>query len=162
VIIDFASESFDLFALCDKFADLERRYVTIDRGQIVPNAVFLHALKELLTEQGYKCETCTQAWATWRLVFELKRLVAKAAERQAEVAYWFKINPFNLTDLQRRALLANLDRLKAQQILHDGNFDPCDAETVYNLVLTATGDERKAVRARGTAQENLIARETGT
>lgn len=57
---------------------------------------------------------------------------------------------------ERIGYLANLDRCKAQQTLHNRNFEPTDMPQVYDLYLLATGDEDIARRAQAKSAELLV------
>jgi hypothetical protein len=57
-------------------------------------------------------------------------------------------------------LLANLERVKAQDMIHRGQFDPADYEGVRALYLDAYGDEELADRAQTEAVRSLVKRET--
>jgi hypothetical protein len=82
----------------------------------------------------------------------------KKYERDAEIAYWFGINPFGLSGEQRIGLLANLERMKAQQTIHLGNFDPTNWQGIYELYLRAYGNQL-AEDARMKAMELYIDRQ---
>ncbi|HHM11974.1 MAG TPA: hypothetical protein ENJ16_00355 [Planctomycetaceae bacterium] len=76
------------------------------------------------------------------------------------IAFWFHVNPEQLSGRTKAGLLANLDAMKAQHAIHLGNFDPADYETVYRLYLAAFGDADLAARARARAMEVYVDRKT--
>lgn len=49
--------------------------------------------------------------------------------------------------------------MKAQDIVHRGDFDPCDFRGVYRLYKVAFGDEEKARKAQSHAAELYASRE---
>ena len=61
---------------------------------------------------------------------------------------------------QKIGLYANLNRVKAQDIIHRGDFDPCDYQGVFGLYLRAYDDVDLAHRQRTKAMKNLVDRET--
>lgn len=82
----------------------------------------------------------------------------KRAERDSELAYWFHVDPRGLTPAEKLGYLANLERMKAQQTIHLGNYDPADYRGVYSLWMAAWGDEDAARRAQGRAAEAYMDR----
>ena len=95
--------------------------------------------------------TVTEAWQAWIFAFCVADKARRSATLKADVAHWYGLNPYKLTTKQIFALAVNLPRVKAQQKLAAGNYDPADWETVYNLTLIATGDEQQALNARSNA-----------
>jgi hypothetical protein len=79
----------------------------------------------------------------------------------AQIAYWYKIDPYQLNVMQRHGLLANLPKVQAQQRIADGNFESTNYENLYDLVLLATGNEKKARKARAAALERYVDQQTG-
>lgn len=155
-------ENVDLHSLTSDLHKVEDAHRVREKsGRIMPNPRFLLAVAEKLSENGITVETPSEAWQAWKILFNRMDAVRKQLAQDAALAFWYGINPFELSKEQRTGLLANLDTMKAQDTLHGGNFNPADPERVYNLVLVATGDERLAVRARGDAMENLIAQRSG-
>jgi len=55
-------------------------------------------------------------------------------------------------------LLANLNRMKAQQKIHLGQYEPTDYQHVYALYLAAFDDEALASKARANALEQYVDR----
>lgn len=80
----------------------------------------------------------------------------KKHELNAELAFWYHIDPFGLDGNQKLGLKANLARVKAQHRIHCGNYDAEDYRGVYELFLTAYGDEQVARKARLRALENYV------
>jgi hypothetical protein len=66
-----------------------------------------------------------------------------------------------MSPLEKIGYLANLERCKAQQVIHLGNYDPANHEAVYALWMAAWGKEKLARRAQGIAAENYVNRECG-
>lgn len=136
--------------------EIESRHsLPVRNGLVHPTRAFLG---ELATAIG---STVTGAYQAWVVVAELVDRVAEAERESAEIAFWYGVNPFNLSARGRLGLVANLDRMKAQGRLHEGNFDPSDWDGVYDLVLLATGNRSLAAKARGDAIEHYIASKRG-
>lgn len=64
-----------------------------------------------------------------------------------------------MTPLERIGYLANLERCKAQDRIHTGNYDPADYQGVYALWLEAHGREDLARKAQSRAAEVYADRE---
>lgn len=85
----------------------------------------------------------------------------KRHERDAELAFWFHIDPRGLTPVEKIGYLANLERCKAQQRIHLGQYNPTDWKGVYDLWLYAFGDEELARKARTQALELYVDQQCG-
>lgn len=83
--------------------------------------------------------------------------VKKKHEREAEIAFWYGIDPYNLSNEQKIGLLANSRRVKAQDAIHRNDYSPTDYNYVHWLYMVATGNERLADTMRLRAIESLIA-----
>ena len=57
---------------------------------------------------------------------------------------------------EKLGYLANLERCKAQQTIHLQNYSPTDYRGVYELYLTAYGDENLARKAQAHAAEAFM------
>ena len=57
---------------------------------------------------------------------------------------------------QKIGYLANLEKVKAQQTIHLGNYSPTDWQGVYGLYMLAYGDTVLAQAARVRAMEMLV------
>ena len=79
--------------------------------------------------------------------------IKKLYRRDAELAYWFHLDPRTLSPIEKQGYLANLERCKAQQTIHLGNFNPVDWNGVYDLYMYAFGDEALAQKAKSQALE---------
>lgn len=145
-----------------KRAEAKHKLTHVD-GKVQPTGKFLATLAaELSKALGVPTLPKYAAWQVWITAFALYEQLATKHATDAELAFWYKINPFTLTDEQKLALSANLARVKAQDRMHRGDYDPGDYKGVYNLVLLATGDETQAVQARANAMEVYEARATRT
>ena len=82
----------------------------------------------------------------------------KLTRRDAELAFWYHIDPRTLTKTERFGYLANLERMKAQHTIHLGNFDAFDYKAVYGLWMAAYGDEDLARKAQAQAAEAYMER----
>lgn len=116
----------------------------------------LDAVAKWLSELGLPGCTRTAAWQFWWAVYERIDNLRKAHARDADIAFWFGVDPYSLSDEQRMGLLANMSRVQAQSILHQGNYSATDYENVYRLTLQATGDEAQARQARAAALEAYV------
>ena len=61
-----------------------------------------------------------------------------------------------MSETQKQALLVNLNRSKAQHIIHNGLYDACDYRAVFELYLRAFGDLDLAHRAKSMAAEQYV------
>lgn len=111
-----------------------------------------------LTELGEKCGTSvTGAFQLWIISSLWQQALAEREEENAELAFWFSVDPYGLTSDQRIGLKANLSRVKCQDRLHRGDYDVADWQGVYDLVLAAGGTELDAAKARASAIEAKMA-----
>jgi hypothetical protein len=56
--------------------------------------------------------------------------------------------------------MANLGRVKSQDRIHRGDYNPSDYKGVYSLYMSATGDERLARKMQSLAMESLVNEKT--
>lgn len=82
--------------------------------------------------------------------------VKKKHALEAELAWRFHLNPFELTASQRVGLYTNLSRLESQDIIRSGDYDPANYEYVYNLYICAYGDEQRAQDAKFKALQRYV------
>ena len=71
---------------------------------------------------------------------------------------------FNAAALDRETLAgfaANMARMRAQEAIREGNFDPTDDDAVYRLYLAATGSISEARRAGLESRKALVREKTG-
>jgi len=134
---------------------LERIENEVDLKGRSPTMALLKAIGGWLEELGVQA-SLSACWAFWWSVAEITYRAGKQSEPMAELAYWFGINPFTLTEMQQVELMSNLPRVQAQQTLHAGRFDKTDYEGVYQLVLLATGNEKFAQKAKADALERFV------
>lgn len=144
---------FDLLTIDRDLNAIERK---VGLKESTPTPQLLDALSAWLTLKGVASCTRSMAWQVWWAIYERMDKLRKQYEVNSELAFWFHVDPFKLSDFERIGLLANMDRCKAQGLLHHGKFNPLDYEGVYNLVLLATGDEAKARSARADAMERYV------
>lgn len=134
---------------------LESRYGLATKAMREPTREFLQGIADWLAGRGLRV-TLSGAWQFWRGVFLAVDTLRVRHQRDAEIAFWFKVNPYELTDEQRIGLLANMGRVHAQNLLHTGSYSPTDYEGAYRLTLLATGDKRLADKAKTDALERYI------
>ncbi len=117
---------------------------------------FVHMLADKLSNAINRQVTPTQAWFVWQLVSEYSEWQRTQNQEQADIAFWYHVDPFGLTSDQRVALYMNLPRIKAQHALEHGLYNPTDYRGVYALVLMATGSKKSAHKAQVEALERYI------
>jgi len=100
--------------------------------------------------------TLTAAWQLWWACCEIIENSRKANQRIADVGAWLHIDATNLAEDQLFGLSANLPRVKAQHKLQAGQFDPLAYDSVFELVLLATGSEDQARAAKAQALERYV------
>ena len=87
---------------------------------------------------------------------------AKKNELVADVSHCYS---FDASQLDRETLAgfaANMPRVRAQEMLAEGDFDPTDYEGIYRVTLAATGNIESANRARTQAMKALVKQRTET
>ena len=121
-----------------------------------PTPSLLDAFVKWLATRGARDCTRSMAWQVWWAIYERIDLIKRHYQVEAELGFWYSVDPFTLTEPEKIGLLANMNRVKAQSRLHHGQVNPTDYEGVYNLTLLATGDETKARQARANALERYV------
>ncbi len=152
-VIDQSELTIDLLEADKAFSAIESECGA--RGP-TPTAKLLGMVAEWIISQGIPQCSLSAAWQVWWAIYERIDHIRKQAEIDAEIAFWFHVNPFTLTAEQRVGLLANMPRVKAQSRLHNGQFDPTDYRGAYALTLLATGDKAQADRAKANALERYV------
>lgn len=122
-----------------------------ERGQLRPTVQFLDRISKWLETFGLRRCTLTIAWQVWAAFRDMLDAIGHKHRENAEIAFWYGIDPFGLDDEQKLGLLHNLPVVQAQDVLHSNNYDGTNYDFVYRLTLLATGDERQAIKARGAA-----------
>lgn len=90
--------------------------------------------------------TPSEAWQIWKAVDEAATIYQAETRDHAELAFWFHINPYQVSERQRVGLLANLGMLKAQDRINRGDYDAMDPKQVYQLFMFAYEDKELAQR----------------
>ncbi len=148
----------DAISLCRKLEAAAG--VVVSEGLVTPTRKLLELVATALDAIGAQGCTLDGAWMFWKLVNMEAEAAREANTENADLAFWYGVNPFELDDDQRVALLTNLPRIKAQDALKRGSFDPMDMNHVYALVLAATGDQQQAQKAKADAAELRVTYET--
>lgn len=149
-LIGDAQVSIDIVAAIETFQQLEAEAKIVNR---TPNAELLELVAQwLLVREGVEVPP-SAAWQLWWVVYELENSARRAMQQDAELAFWYSIQPGTLSEKQRVGLLANLSRVKAQDTLHNGRFSSTDFNGVYGLVMAATGNKALAEKAKSDAAE---------
>lgn len=118
---------------------------------IRPTVQFIKDLATMLSERWGKPVTPTQAWQVWIAAAVIETRADERGREDAELAFWYGVNPFSLSERQRETLYFNLPRIKAQHQLSNQHYDPTDYHGVYDLVMMAYDDEAMALEARSDA-----------
>lgn len=103
-------------------------------------------LEYIRTRMGY--ETTTSAYYNFVVHEQYRAKLRKDTQQDADIAAWYNVNPFQLSEDQKLGLIENLPRVKAQKRINEGNYDLSDSQEVYELFLLATGSEQAAEQAR--------------
>lgn len=115
-------------------------------------------LRELARQFGLRTET--EGWQLWMIVDRILDRLTAEHEIRAEIGYFYKINPYQLDDLQVFALRQHLPRLQSQEKIQRGQFDPLDYDSVYRLFLTAFGDEELARKKQSESFALFVEKQT--
>jgi hypothetical protein len=151
----------DVLAITSIATSIEVKHrLKIENSRIRPTVPFLRELAEKLGDKIGRQLTPSQAWTIWASAFECLDEIGRKHQTDAELCFWYGINAFELSTPQRIALVANMNRIKAQDTLHNGRYNPADYKAVHQLVLAATGDETQARKARADAVEFAAERAT--
>ena len=129
-------------------------------GTFRPTEEFLAQVAAWLHARGLKNCTLTSAWQLWRIASDRIARLRTEASHLADLAYWYGINPWQLTDNQQATLHANLMRVQAQQRVESGKFDPTDYRGVHDLILLAYDDEELALAYQAEALERYVDAQT--
>lgn len=66
---------------------------------------------------------------------------------ESDIAFHYRIDPFQLKSWQKLALYSNITRLKAEERLEKLTEKNINGDVLYNLTLQATGNKDKATEA---------------
>ena len=146
-------------SLFDGALNLSMRHNLAKRNKMTqPTVKMLSELAAMAAKEFRRAVTVAQAWQIWKacLAFEMHAL--ETQRQRSEVAFWYGIDPFAINDKQVAKLHCNLYRVKAQNRIHEGNYDPYDYANVYSLFLVAYDDEHRALKARAQSIEALMDR----
>jgi hypothetical protein len=142
---------------------LEREYkLETPERNLQPTVPFLRRLASWLEARGVANASSSDAWIVWKALGPLTRHYREKHANQARLAYWYKINPFELTDEQQAGLLANLVAVQCQERITKGDFDPTNYELVYWLYKEAYGDEDLAAYQKSEAFKAYVYKTTKT
>ncbi|TWU22449.1 hypothetical protein Pla52o_35050 [Novipirellula galeiformis] len=155
------TETLELFESEKLFRSLERSHrLETKGGRVKPTAAFFRSLAKKLQSLGFDGCTPTAAFLVWIAVFNSIDILQKKTADESEIAFWYGINPWQLSETERAGLLANIHRVKAQDTLHRGDFDPTDYAYIHDIVMLATGDKDKANKARSDAMQRYVDKKT--
>jgi hypothetical protein len=131
------------------------------KGKVHPTIATIAEVATWLTG-FYRTKTLVsiaEAWQVWFLVSGFSETARDQQANNAELAYWFKVNPLELTELQKMGLMANLPRMMAQDRISRGDYSATDVKGVYQLFLSAYGDEDLAQKRATEAAKAAIKQE---
>lgn len=131
-----------------------------NNNRVVPTIPFLESVVRWMEKQGLQDATLTAAWHLWRAVCEVALRARANEEPNAEVAYWFGIDPNSITESEQLGLLENLPKLIAQERIYHGNYSPSDPGSVYALFMAAFDNETVARKAQLEAAKALVDKAT--
>ncbi len=125
-----------------------------------PTPEFLASIGEYLNRLWGRAVDATQAYQVWLLYRHSIHKSRVKFSVVGDIAHWFHLDATKLPGDMVLGLVANLSRVQAQEQLVHGTFNSTDYESVYQLVLLATGDEKQALDARSASMKALIEQET--
>ena len=131
-------------------------------NRIVPTIEFLQEVVKWMKKQGLSDATPTAAWHLWKVVQETSSRARVSEEPSAEVAYWYGIDPYTISESTQLGLLENLPKMIAQERIYNGNYSPSDPRGVYALFMAAFDDENVARKAQLDAAKALVDTATQT
>ena len=121
-----------------------------------PTVAFLQSVAKWLGSQGLPGCTISAAWQFWVGMSDYSEACRKANETAAEIAYWFNVDPFTLTEEQQVGMRENLHRMQSQETIQKGDYSATDYNGIYNLFLAAYGDEDLARKMQTKAAELYV------
>ncbi len=121
-----------------------------------PTVPFLQSVAKWLESQGVAGCTLSAAWQFWVGMSDYAEACRKSNEPHAELAYWFNVDPFRLTEEQQVGMRENLHRMQCQETIQKGDYSATDYTAVYNLFLAAYGDEDLARKMQTKAAEMYV------
>lgn len=127
-----------------------------------PTVPFLQSVSKWLESQGVVGCTISAAWQFWVGMSDYSEACRKANEPAAEIAYWFNVDPFTLTESQQLGLRENLHRMQSQETIQRGDYQATDYNAIYNLFLSAYGDENLARKMQTEAAKAYVEQCTKT
>ena len=153
ISFSFGTKSIELELLQ---AESQLRRIEAAAGGRKTTVRLLDAIAGWLADMGLVGCTRSAAWQfLWAVYGRIERLRDLHATN-ADIAFWFGVDPFRLGEDERAGLLFNMGRVHAQSILHHGNYSATDYENIHRLTLLATGDEEQARQARATALDAYV------
>lgn len=147
----------DALMLCRRLEQAAGARIT--GGFMSPSKKLLEMLATALATLGLAGCTIDSAWLFWKRVNIEAESQREANQHNADIAHWYGVNPFALGESERLALLANLPRIRAQDAIKRGSFDPMDRDGVYDLFMLAYADETLARKAQADAAELFVEQE---
>lgn len=127
-----------------------------------PTREFLLSVAKWLVSQGLPECTVAAAWQFWIGMSDYSHACKKKFEQHAEIAYWFGVDPIHLTESQQVGLLANLQRMQSQESIQRGDYNSTDHNGIYELFISAYGDENLARKMQTSAFKALVEQRTRT
>lgn len=128
-------------------------------GMVTATTEFLSAIQKRMEVLGLSIDP-SMAWQLWRFVCCSVDRQFDAYQIDAEIAWYYKINPETLSETAKLGLERNIARMNAQQTILEGKVDPADHKTIYDLYMTAFGDEELAQKAKTKAFARMVDKRT--
>jgi hypothetical protein len=155
VSIDNTTTTLSLVKMSRELSSLSANLEVVNK-KMRPTLSFLRNVVEWMHSQGLRDATITSAWQLWKIVSEASSLARSNEEPNAEVAYWYGVDPHAISESQQLGLLENLPKLIAQERIYHGNYSPTDPAGVYALFMSAFDDENVARKAQLEAAKHMV------
>lgn len=130
-----------------------------ENKKAVPTIGFLKQIVQYFDKFKGRTISETQAYYAWLAMYFFRESEAEKQKINAEVSYWFGLNPLKLKPSEIFGFHSNIPRVRAQKQIVEHKYDATDFESVYNLFLVAFDDEDLAVKARNESIKNQMKHE---
>lgn len=134
----------DAVAADRKLSQMASTLPVSKHNTVRPTIPFLRNIADWLAGNGLAGATISAAWQFWKLTTEYAEACREQNEINAELGYWFSVDPFQLDESQRLGLARSLPKMQCQETIHRGDYSSDDHKGIYELFLTAFGDEELA------------------
>lgn len=128
--------------------------------RMIANVSFLQEIADWMAKNGYEIHTISAAWQLWRAINNVTSGATDKQQYNADIAFWYGVNPESLSEVEKLGYLANLERQIARRKITDGKYNSADHKQVYALYKLAYGDEELAQKAATEAAKQLVDQRT--